>query len=78
MLPLPGKILEKLIQQNLSAYLEDNQILDDKQGFFRPKHSTTNTAVCLSEDIYSGMNNRQATAVVYVDLKKARLIMTFY
>ena len=71
LLPLPGKILEKLIQEKLSHYLEFNNILDVKQGGFRPNHSTTDTAVKLTEDIYYAMNNKKATAVVYVDLRKA-------
>ena len=71
LLPLPGKILEKLIQEKLSHYLEFNNILDVKQGGFRPNHSTTDTAVKLTEDIYYAMNNKKATTVVYVDLRKA-------
>ena len=71
LLPLPGKILEKLIQEKLSHYLEFNNILDVKQGGFRPNHSTTDTAVKLTEDIYYAMNNKKATAVVYVDRRKA-------
>ena len=51
LLPLPGKTLEKLIQCKLSGYLEQNNILDGKQGGFRPKHSTTDTAVKLTEDM---------------------------
>ena len=48
LLPLPGKILEKIVQKYLSEYLETNNILDDKQGGFRPKHSTTDSAVKLT------------------------------
>ena len=71
LLPLPGKILEKIIQKNLSQYLETNNIFDSKQGGFRPKHSTTNSIVNLTEDIYCSMNNKEYTTVVYIDLKKA-------
>ena len=71
LLSLPGKILEKLIQNKLSHFLETNQILDGKQGGFRPKHSTTDTAVTFTEDLYLGMNTKQFTVAVFVDLRKA-------
>ena len=71
LLPLPGKILEKIVQKTLTNYLETNNILDPNQGGFRPKHSTTDSAVKLTEDIYYGMNNKEYTSVVYVDLRKA-------
>ena len=71
LLPLPDKILEKLVQKQLSHYLENNNILDENQRGFRPKHSTTDSFVKLTENIYLAMNNREFTTVVYVDLRKA-------
>ena len=71
LLPLPGKILEKIIQAKLSYFLEEKNLLDTKQGGFRPNHSTTNTAVDFTEDIYCNMNRGEITAAVFVDLRKA-------
>ena len=71
LLPLPGKILEKIIQCKLSGYLEENNLLDVRQGGFRPKHSTCNTTVDFTEDIYRNMNNGEITVAVYIDLRKA-------
>ena len=71
LLPLSGKMLEKIIQTKLSDYLENNNLLDRKQGGFRPNQSTNKTVVELSEDIYCNMNDGKITAAVYVDLRKA-------
>ena len=68
LLPLPGKVLEKLVQKQLSLYLENNNIFDENPGGFRPKHSTTNSTVKLTEDIYKAMNNNKFTSVVYIDI----------
>ena len=80
LLPLPGKILEKIIQRKLSNYLEAFELLDPKQGGFRQKHSTIDTTVNFTEDIYKNMNDREVTVAVYVDLRKLliRLIIKSY
>ena len=69
LLPLPGKILEKIVHKHLSLYLEKNNILDINQGGFRQNHSTTNSVVGLTEDIYRAMNKKEFTVVVYVDFR---------
>ena len=40
LLPLPGKILEKLAHQQLYNYLENQELLSDAQHAFRKSHST--------------------------------------
>ena len=40
LLPLPGKILEKLIHSQLADYLEKNSLLTSAQHGFRANHST--------------------------------------
>ena len=43
LLPLPGKLLEKIVHQQTYSYLDQNNILTDCQGGFRPNHSTVST-----------------------------------
>lgn len=71
LLPLPGKMLEKLIHARLFTYLEANNILTVKQGGFRPGHSTTLTATSLIKDILDAHNVGKLTAAIFVDLRKA-------
>ena len=71
LLPIIGKLLEKVVNKKLVAYLEENNILDPKQGGFRSGHSTINTVSYFLDDIYKGMNTRQCTLSTFIDLKKA-------
>lgn len=71
LLPLPGKMLEKLIHSRLYTFLESNHILTTKQGGFRPGFSTTLTATSLITDILEAHNVGSLTAAVFVDLRKA-------
>ena len=43
LLPPPGKIAEKIVHSRLSQYLENNNILNKKQGGFRKNNSTINS-----------------------------------
>ena len=47
LLPLPGKILEKLVHSQLSNYLEENDLLEDNQFGFRKERSTMHAASSL-------------------------------
>ena len=52
LLPLPGKIAEKIVHHRLSEYLENNNILNKKQGGFRKNNSTINSVSEFSHEIY--------------------------
>ena len=71
LLPLPGKLLEKIIHQQLMEYLTLNNILDTNQDGFRKVFSTISTIAKVTDDIYTAMNNSQVTLAVFIDLKKA-------
>ena len=61
LLPLPGKLLEKLVHSQLSAYLENNTLLNDCQGGFRHGISTINKIAELTDDIYKAMDSKETT-----------------
>ena len=71
LLPLPGKLLEKIIHQRMLQFLESNNLLDCNQGGFRPNRSTIDTVGRISDLIFKAMNNNEITLVAFVDLKKA-------
>ena len=71
LLPLPSKIIEKILHAKISGYLETNNILDVKQGGFRKKQSTINTIAKLTDDIFNGINNRELTLSCFIDMAKA-------
>ena len=71
LLPLPGKILEKVVHSSISTYLETNKILNVKQGGFRAGHSTLDTIASFTDDILIGMNAGEVTLATFIDLCKA-------
>ena len=71
LLPVQGKILEKIVNDRLTNYLEQHNLLDSKQGGFRSKHSTIDTAVRFTEAIYKNMNDNKFTVATFVDMRKA-------
>ena len=71
LLPLPGKIIEKLLHNQLIKHLENNTLLNPKQNGFRKLHNTSDTVFELCYDLSNSMNRKHPTAVVFVDFAKA-------
>ena len=71
LLPVPGKILEKLLHAQLISYLESNNVLIDTQGGFRRGHSTIATISEFTDDIFKAIDDKKVTLSVFIDLKKA-------
>ena len=55
----------------LSKFLENNNILFEKQFGFRKKHSTNHALVYIVEQIKKNLDNKTYTCGVFVDLEKA-------
>ena len=71
LLPLPGKILEKLIHQQLPNYLEGEALLSDAQYGFRKNRSTVHSAAQLINSVNKKLDAKTPTLAVYIDFKKA-------
>ena len=71
LLPLPGKLLEKIVHQQTYSYLDQNNILTDCQGGFRPNHSTVSTVAELTDLITDNNDKNQVSLVAYLDFSKA-------
>ena len=50
LLPLPNKLIEKVVHTKMTGFFENNRILTNKIGGFRPNHSTTMTIADLRID----------------------------
>ena len=70
-LPLPSKLIEKIVHNRIYTHCNDNKLLDEKQGGFRPNHSTISTTSFFINDIYKAMNEKETTIAVYIDAMKA-------
>ena len=66
-----AKIMERMISERLTWYLETNNILSPSQAGFRRNHSTNQQVILLSQDIKEAFNNKEDTLAVFVDLKSA-------
>ena len=71
LLPLPGKILEKLVRSQLSDHLETSLLLHDAQHGFRKGHSTVHSVAQLTTYINANMDNKTPTFAAFVDFRTA-------
>ena len=72
LLPLPGKIMEKLIYGQLSDFLERQALLAPQQHGFRKKNNSTVHAIAqVTNFINKKMDVRLPTVAVFIDFKKA-------
>ena len=70
-LPLPGKLLEKIVHRRLNVFFELNNTLNPNQGGFRKNQSTTNTTAKFLNTIYEAINNKEYSIATYIDFSKA-------
>ena len=71
LLPLPGKLLEKLIHTQVSAHLENIKFLSDNQHGFRKHHSTVHSIAQLTNYINAKMDKGLPTLAAFIDFRKA-------
>ena len=73
LLPICGKILEKLIFNRLYNYLNTNSLLTKNQSGFRPGDSTTNQLLYFIDEIHQAFDCTESFEVrsVFLDISKA-------
>ena len=71
LLPLPGKILERIVHTQISKYLEEASALSPQQGGFRKGKSTIDTVANFTDDVLLSINTKQYTIATFIDFKKA-------
>ena len=73
LLPICGKIFEKIVFDNLYSYLNNNKLITSNQSGFRPGDSTTNQLLYLINEIHEAFDNPKSLEVraVFLDISKA-------
>ena len=73
LLPICGKLFEKIIFNNLYGYLNENNLLTKNQSGFRPGDSTTNRLLYLVNEIHEAFENSKSLEIcaVFLDISKA-------
>ena len=66
-----SKILEKIVCNRLSNYLENNNLLSKFQYGFRKEHSTLHPMIHFMNKITNALENKMHTIAIFCDLRKA-------
>lgn len=71
LLSVLSKLLERVVLNRLSGFLESNNILPDQQHGFRPGRSTTHQLKRVKNIISGGLSQKRSTGMVMFDIQKA-------
>ena len=73
LLPICGKIFEKIVFKHPYNYLISNNLITKNQSGFRPGDSTVNQLIDLVNDIHKSFDSRTSLEVraVFLDISKA-------
>ena len=73
LLPICGKILEKIVFDVIYKHLTDNDLLTPNQSGFRPGDSTINQLLYITHKIYTAFEDypSRETRAVFLDISKA-------
>ena len=70
LLPVLLKVIEKVVQEQTTKFLNDNNLLYNYQSGFRSNHSTDRFLSFLNENNFKGFDNGMYTALILIDLQK--------
>ena len=73
LLPIFGKMFEKIIFKNLYNHLITNQLISKNQSGFRPGDSTTNQLIDRVNEIHQAFDSTKSLEVraIFLDISKA-------
>ena len=71
LLPICGKILEKIIFDKLYSFLNSNNLISKRQSGFRPNDSTIYQLISITSSIYKSFEIYDETRAVFLDISKA-------
>jgi hypothetical protein len=73
-LPVPSKLLERLVVSQLVRYLKDNAMLPDLQSAYRAYHSTETAILRVLAGILQALNTKHSAAMVYGSICQGPLL----
>ena len=70
-LPLPGRLMEQIIHDQIKQFLENSHYFADEQNGFRNHRSTTKALSTLLDQLLMNTDNNELSISVFLDFKKA-------
>ena len=70
LLPVCGKVFERLLYDNLFPFFSENDLLSLKQSGFRPGSSCTNRLLSIAHEILSAFDDNHEVRGVFLDISK--------
>ena len=71
LLPVCGKILEKIVVDEFYAFLNTNGLISSDQSGFRPGDSTINQLISITSNIVEAFEDFDETRALFLDISKA-------
>ena len=71
LLPLPGKLIEKIAHAKMSSFLDQHRVISEKQGGFRKGFSTASSIADLTNPLFNNINNGLTSLAAFINLSKA-------
>ena len=71
MLPICGKIFERLIFNKMFRFFLENKIITPHQSGFKPGDSCMNQLLSITHEIYKSFDNGFEVKSVFLDISKA-------
>ena len=71
LLPICGKIFEKIVFDQVYSYLNTHNLLSIYQSGFRPGDSTIYQLISITSTIYESFEKYEETRAVFLDISKA-------
>ena len=68
---LPGKLLERLIHNQLNNYFESNHLLFENQHGFRKDKSTSSAVFSALKELYENWNRQLFSTCIFIDFSRA-------
>ena len=77
LLPIFGKIFERIIYNNIFEYLTTNKLISDNQSGFKPGDSCVNQLLSITHEIYHSLDNGLEVRGVFLDIQSFWQSMTW-
>ena len=71
LLPICGKVFERLIYNSLFEYFIQNDLISPYQSGFKPGDSCTNQLISITHEIYQSFDDGFEVRGVFLDISKA-------